>query len=177
MSNSSKSSGIASNILVSAEDIYARLQVLAQEINLDYAGRELDLVCLTTSAMVFSADLMRLIAVPVRLHAMAFSSYAPVPRSGAVRITLDITESLEGRHVLVVEGLVISGRTPQYLMSLLRLRQPASLELCVIGSKPAELAVNLPIKYQLFAFGTEWVAGYGMGKGCERTSRHLINVS
>ena len=177
MSNSSKSSGVASNIIVSAEDIYARLQVLAHQINLDYGGRDVDLVCLTNSAMAFTADLMRLITVPVRLHAMAFSSFAPVPRSGAVRLTLDIAESLEGRHVLVLEGMVISGRTPQYLMNLLRLRQPASLELCVIGSKPAELAVDLPIKYRLFTFGTEWVAGYGIGKGAESASPDLIDLS
>jgi hypoxanthine phosphoribosyltransferase len=72
--------------------------------------------------------------------------------------------------------MVISGRTPLYLMNLLRLRHPASLALCVIGSKPAELAVDLPIKYRLFEFGKEWVAGYGIGHGQERASADLVNL-
>ena len=95
---------------------------------------------------------------------------------GAVRLTLDIDEPLQGRHVLVTEGMVISGRTPLYLRNLLLLRQPASLEFCVIGSKPEELAVDLPIKYRLFEFSKEWVAGYGIGHGSEKALPHLVNL-
>lgn len=147
------------------------------QINDDYAGREIDLVCLTNAAMTFTADLMRALEVPVRLHVLAFISYVPTPASGEVRLTLDIGEPLQGRHVLVTEGMVISGRTPFYLMNLLRLRQPASLELCAIGIKPAESAVNLSIRYRLFEFGKEWVAGYGIGHGAEKASPHLLDMS
>jgi hypoxanthine phosphoribosyltransferase len=167
----------SSRILVSAEQIHERLQLLAQQINVDYEGHELDVICLTNSAMTFTTDLVRLIEVPVKVHMMAFISYTPAPKSGEVRLTLDIADALEGRNVLVVEGMVISGRTPLYLMNLLRLRQPASMELCAIGSKPSELAVDLPIKYRLFEFGKEWVAGYGIGHGAEKGSGDLLDMS
>lgn len=163
-------------VLVAAAELRERLEQLANEINRDYAGREIDLVCLSNSAMVFTADLARLIKVPVRQHLLAFTTYPNAPQSGEVRITLDVAEPLEGRHVLLVEGMVISGRTPLYLMNLLRLRRPASLDLCVIGSKPAELAVELTIKYRLFEFGKEWVAGYGIGHGAEKSSMDLVNL-
>jgi hypoxanthine phosphoribosyltransferase len=127
--------------------------------------------------MTFTADLVRMLEVPTRLHALAFTSYASTPKSGEVRLTLDIGEPLEGRHVLVTEGMIISGRTPLYLMNLLRLRQPASLEICAIGSKPEELAVDLRIKYRLFEFAKEWVAGYGIGHGAEKASSNLLDIS
>ena len=164
-------------VLIQAETLRQRLHIVAAEINSDYAGRQVDVICLTNSAITFTADLMRLLRIPARLQALAFTSYSPSPRSGEVRLTLDIVEPLEGRHVLVVEGMIVSGRTPLYLLNLLRLRQPASLELCAIGSKPAELAVELQIKYQLFEFGTEWVAGYGIGHGAERASADLMDIS
>ena len=176
MSNLSNSSINVQKILVSADKIRERLQALAQQINLDYNGREIDLVCLTNSAMTFTADLVRLIEVPVRLHLIAFNSYAPPPKSGEVRLTLDIDEPLENWHILVVEGMVISGRTPFYLMNMLRLRQPASLELCAIGLKTKQLAVDLRVRYHLFDFDHEWVAGYGIGYGTEKASTALLNM-
>ncbi|MGP1666285.1 MAG: phosphoribosyltransferase [Rhodanobacter sp.] len=163
-------------VLIPAETLRQRLQEVARQINGDYVGREIDLVCLTNAAMILTADLVRLLEVPVRTHALAFTSYSPAPMSGEVRLTLDIGEPLQGRHVLVTEGMVISGRTPLYLMNLMRLRQPASLELCAIGSKPAELAVDLPIKYRLYEFGKEWVAGYGIGHGVEKASPDLLDL-
>ena len=176
MSNLSHAYSSNPEILVTSEKILERLEELAKQINVDYEGRDIDVVCFTKSAMTFTTDLVRLIRRPVRLHEIAFDSYAPSPNSGEVRLTLDLTTPLEGRHVLVVEGVVISGRTPLYLMNLLRLRQPESLELCVIGSKPKELAVDLSIRYSLFEFSTEWVAGYGIGHGTERTAAALLNL-
>lgn len=166
----------APTVLVSAVELHERLEQLANEINRDYAEREIDLVCLSNSAMFFTADLARLIKVPVRLHLLAFVSYPKALQSGEVRITLDVAEPLEGRHVLLVEGMIIGGRTPLYLMNMMRLRQPASLDLCVIGSKPDELAVNLEIKYRLFEFGREWVAGYGIGHDVEKSLMDLVNL-
>ncbi len=164
------------NILVSAEKIQKRLEQLGKQINMDYENLKLDLVCLTNAAMPFAADLMRLLAVPTQLHAMAFTSYESAPQSGEVRITLDIGEPMQDRHLLVMEGMVISGRTPLYLMNLLRLRRPASLELCAIGIKPKQLAVELPVKYRLFEFDNEWVCGYGIGHGPEKALADLINL-
>ena len=163
--------------LYDADAISDRVAIVADQINRDYFGREIDIVCLTNAAIPFTSDLMRLLVVPARLHTLAFTSYSPATMSGEVRITLDIDESLYGRHVIMVEGMVISGRTPLYLMNLLRLRQPLSLELCAIGSKPAELSVDLVIKYCLFSFENEWVAGYGIGKGLERVLPNLIDTA
>lgn len=164
-------------VIYESDEIGSRVAIVANQINRDYAGREIDIVCLTNAAMPFTSDLMRLLAITTRLHLMAFISYSPAPMTGEVRVTLDVSEPLHGRHVLVVEGMVISGRTPLYLMNLLRQRQPETIELCAIGSKPGELAVELPIKYRLFEIGREWVAGYGIGKGPERTLPYLIDTA
>jgi hypoxanthine phosphoribosyltransferase len=177
MGNISQSSQNAANVLKSAQRINERLHVLARQINEDYFGREIDMVCFTNSAMTFTTDLMRLVKVPVRLHLMAFDSYQPAPKSGEVRLTLDLAEPLAGRHVLIVEGMIISGRTPLYMMNLLRLRQPESIEICVVGSKPLELVVGLSIKYRLFEFSSEWVAGYGIGNSIKKTSSDLVDLS
>lgn len=99
-------------IVVSAEEVQRRVPELAAQISADYADREIDLVCLTHSAMMFTADLVRRVTVPVRQHALAFSSYPQSPASGEVRLIFDIAEPLQGRHVLLTEGMVISGRTP-----------------------------------------------------------------
>ena len=170
------SMNVSSRVVVSSDELRARILSLAQMINSDYAGREVDVVCLSNSATTFTSDLLRLLEVPTKLHLISFVSYTPAPTSGEVRVTLDVGEPLQGRHVLVVEGMVISGRTPLYLMNLLRLRQPASLELCAIGRKPSELAVDLSVKYCLFEFASEWVAGYGIGSGAEKGSPNLVNL-
>jgi hypoxanthine phosphoribosyltransferase len=162
--------------LVTADELRRRNEALADQINRDYADREIDLVCLSNSATVFAADLARVIRVPLRQHLLAFTAYPNAPQSGEVRLTLDVGEPLQDRHVLLVEGMIISGRTPLYLMNLLRLRCPASLELCAIGMKPAQLAVDLRVKYHLFDFDQEWVAGYGIGHGPEKASSNLINL-
>lgn len=166
----------APTVLVAAAELRERLEQLANEINRDYEGREIDLVCLSNSAMVFAADLARLIQLPLRQHLLAFISYPTASHSGEVRITLDVGEPLHDRHVLLVEGMIISGRTPLYLMNLLRLRQPASIELCAIGMKPKQLVVSLPVRYHLFDFDQEWVAGYGIGHGLEKANSALVNL-
>lgn len=165
------------NILASSEIIQERLIHMAEKINRDYACREIDLVCLGNSASMFVADLVRLVHIPMRQHLLVFSSYHDTPTSGAVRLTLDVANSLENRHILLAEGMIISGRTPLYLMDMLRLRRPASLEICAIGMKPSLLSVNLQVKYCLFDFDKEWVAGYGIGNGPEKVSANLINLA
>lgn len=162
------------HILYDAEAIGARVADLARDITADYAGRELDVVCLINGASTFCADLVRQISVPVRQHAFGFSSYTGAPQSGEVRITLDVAEPLQDRHVLVVEGIVVSGRTPRYVIEMLRLRKPASLALCALGKKPNALAVDLDVRYVAFEFGDEIAVGYGVGKGPERAWPYLV---
>src|SRR3954470_24510438 len=123
-------------VLVDANRLRLRIAELGAQITRDYEGREIDVVCLINGASMFCADLVRCIARPVRVHPLAFTSYAGGPHSGEVRVTLDVAEPLMGRHVLLVEGVVVSGRTPLYLMEALKLRRPASLALCALGVKP-----------------------------------------
>ena len=105
---------VQKSVLVSAQKIQHRVRELAAQISADYSGREIDLVFLTHSALMFAADLARHITVPVRQHTLAFSSYPQSLRSGEVRLILGVAEPLQGRHVLLNEGMVINGRTSLY---------------------------------------------------------------
>jgi hypoxanthine phosphoribosyltransferase len=162
-------------VIHGAQIIQARVSALAREISADYAGRELHVVCLINGAMTFCADLVRQITVPTYQHALGFSSYSGAPPSGEVRVTLDVAEPLQRQHVLVVEGIVVSGRTPKYVMDLLRLRQPASLAMCALGRKAKAIAVDLEVRYVAFEFGDEIAVGYGVGKGPDRAWAHLAD--
>lgn len=161
--------------LVTAEKIEQRVRDLTNQINKDYTGLTLDIVCLVNSASFFCVDLIKNLRIPSRLHHMAFTSYPIGNESGEVRITLDVNEPLFGRHVLVVEGIVVSGRTPRYVLDSINLRQPASLALCALGVKASQLAVTLPLKYVAFELGPEIATGYGIGSGCEKTLANLIH--
>jgi hypoxanthine phosphoribosyltransferase len=165
-----------SRILYSSELIKDRVAELGRRINADYAGRQLDIVCLINGAATFCADLVRHIDLPMRQHYVGFTSYSPSPESGEVRFTLDVAEPLQGRDVLVVEGVVVSGRTPLFLMQSLGLRRPATLALCALATKPRMLAVDLEVKYAAFELGDEVACGYGVGKGPERASPHLLDT-
>lgn len=160
--------------LVDEATLRSRVSELAMQITNDYADREIDVVCLLNGASAFGLDLVRAIRRPTRLHYLGFNSYQGAPASGEVCITLDVREPLGGRHVLLVEGMVISGRTPRYLLDALHLRQPASLALCALGVKPKARAVELPVAYHGFEFGTEVALGYGMGSGPERSLPYIV---
>lgn len=157
----------------SSEEIEERLAGTARQINRDYAGRSLDIVCVANGASMLCADLVRRLDMPVQVHWLAFSSYSPGTPSGEVRLLLDIDRPLFGRHLLLVEGIIVSGRTPRYIVDMLRVRQPASIAICAIGIKRKALAVELSIAYPLFEFGEEIVVGYGVGDGAEKTLPYL----
>jgi hypoxanthine phosphoribosyltransferase len=159
--------------LRAAPDIAERVRALGAEISRDYAGRTIDLVYMINGASTFAQDLARQITVPVRMHAVGFTSYPKPSPSGEVRLTLDVTESLHGRDLLLVEGIIVSGRTPKYIAEMFRLRQPASLALCAIGVKRPALAVDLEVAYSAFEFTNEVVVGYGVGDGPEKTLPYL----
>jgi hypoxanthine phosphoribosyltransferase len=164
-------------VLYSAEAIRERVRSIGRSITEDYRDRQLDVVCLVNGASVFCADLIRQIGVPVRLHTLAFSSYAGAPSSGEVRVTLDIEEPLQDRHVLIVEGVIVSGRTPRYVLDILKSRKPASIALCALATKPRLLAVELNINYTGFELTDEMLVGYGVGKGVERASPDLLDAA
>ena len=149
--------------LVASEDLQRRIAELGAEISRDYAGRELIMVGVLKGAVLFLADLMRHIVVPCEIDFMAVSSYgSETDSSGVVRILKDLDASIAGRDVLVVEDIIDSGLTLQYLMRNLRARNPASLEVCALLTKPERLRVDLSPRYLGFEIPNRFAIGYGL---------------
>jgi hypoxanthine phosphoribosyltransferase len=149
--------------LVSREDLQRRVAELGAEVSRDYAGRELVMVGVLKGAVLFLADLMRSIDVPCEVDFMAVSSYgSQTDTSGVVRILKDLDASISGRHVLIVEDIIDSGLTLQYLMRNLRARDPASLEVCSLLTKPDRLRVDLSPRYIGFEIPNRFAIGYGL---------------
>ena len=150
-------------ILVQPDDLRRRVRELAQEISHDYEGRDLVLVCVLRGAVFFLADLMRELDVDCELDFMAVASYgSSTDSSGVVRILKDLDVSIEGRHVLIVEDIVDSGLTLQYLLRNLGARSPASLEVCALLTKPERRKVDLPTRYVGFEIPNRFAIGYGL---------------
>jgi hypoxanthine phosphoribosyltransferase len=150
-------------VLVSAEDLRRRVAELAEAITRDYAGRSLLLVGVLKGAMFFLSDLMRLIEIPVEVDFMAVASYgSATDSSGVVRILKDLDVVIEGRDVLIVEDIVDSGLTLQYLLRNLGSREPRTLEVCALLIKPQRRKVDLPTRYVGFEIPDRFVIGYGL---------------
>jgi len=150
-------------VLVSAEEVQRRVAELGEQISRDYAGRSLLLVGVLKGAVFFLSDLMRYIDVPVEVDFMAVASYgSATDSSGVVRILKDLDASIEGRDVLIVEDIVDSGLTLQYLMRNLGSRNPSTLEVCALLTKPERRKVDLPTRYVGFEIPNRFVVGYGL---------------
>jgi hypoxanthine phosphoribosyltransferase len=150
-------------VLVTAEDLKRRVVELGEEISRDYAARPLLLVGVLKGAVFFLSDLMRYIAVPVEVDFMAVASYgSATDSSGVVRILKDLDASIEGRDVLIVEDIVDSGLTLQYLLRNLGSRNPRTLEVCALLTKPERRKVDLPTRYVGFEIPDRFVVGYGL---------------
>ena len=155
--------GDIDRILITGDEIQAKVLELGDRITEDYRGRDLLLVGVLKGAFVVMADLSRCIRLPLQFDFMAVSSYgAATKTSGVVRILKDLDHELEGRHVLLVEDIVDSGLTLAYLLRNLRARKPASLEVCAMLRKPEVLRVSLDIRYLGFDIPPEFVVGYGL---------------
>jgi len=149
--------------LVSEAQLRQRVIELGQEISRDYAGRSLLLIGVLKGAMFFLSDLMRSIEVPVEVDFMAVASYgSATDSSGVVRILKDLDVVIEDRDVLIVEDIVDSGLTLQYLMRNLGSRNPRTLEVCALLTKPARRKVELPTRYVGFQIPDRFVVGYGL---------------
>jgi hypoxanthine phosphoribosyltransferase len=149
--------------LVSREDLMRRVAELGEEISRDYEGRDLMMVCVLKGAVFFLGDLMRKLTVPCEVDFMAVSSYgSQTDSSGVVRILKDLDAPIEGRHVLIVEDIIDSGLTLQYLMRNLKARRPASLEVCSLLTKPERLRVDLSPRYIGFEIPDRFAIGYGL---------------
>jgi hypoxanthine phosphoribosyltransferase len=150
-------------MVVPAVDLQRRVVDLAAAISSDYAERRLLLVCILKGAVFFLSDLMRHIDIPVEVDFMAVASYgSATDSSGVVRILKDLDTPLEGRDVLIVEDIVDSGLTLQYLLRNLGSRDPASLEVCALLTKPSRRKVDLPTRYVGFEIPDRFVVGYGL---------------
>ena len=151
------------SVLVSREELRAKVAELGARISADYAGREILLVGVLKGAVFFMADLARHITVPVSLDFMAVSSYgSSTDSSGVVRILKDLDTMIEGRDVLIVEDIIDSGLTLSYLMKNLRSRRPASLEVCALLTKPSRRRVDIGCRYVGFEIPNLFVVGYGL---------------
>jgi hypoxanthine phosphoribosyltransferase len=150
-------------VLVTAEQLQQRVRELGAAISRDYAGRRPLLVGVLKGAVFFLSDLMRFIDVPVEIDFMAVASYgSTTDSSGVVRILKDLDVAIEGRDVLIVEDIVDSGLTLQYLLRNLGSRNPSSLEVCALLTKPERRKVQLPTRYVGFEIPDRFVIGYGL---------------
>jgi hypoxanthine phosphoribosyltransferase len=153
-------------ILVNAEELQNRVRELAAEISRDYADRDLVLIGVLKGAVFFLSDLMRQLEVPCEVDFMAVASYGSATRSsGVVRILKDLDAVIEGRDVLIVEDIVDSGLTLQYLLRNLGARNPRTLEVCALLTKPERRKVQLPTRYVGFEIPDRFVIGYGLDHG------------
>jgi len=150
-------------ILVQPDDLQHRVRELGEEITRDYAGKEPLLVCVLKGAVFFLSDLMRAIDLPCEVDFMAVASYGSATQSsGVVRILKDLDAVIAGRDVIIVEDIVDSGLTLQYLLRNLKGRDPASLAVCALLTKPARLEVDLSPRYVGFEIPNRFVVGYGL---------------
>jgi hypoxanthine phosphoribosyltransferase len=150
-------------VLVEAEDLKRRVGDLAAEISRDYEGRDLLLIGILRGAVLFLADLMRKLTIPCEIDFMALSSYgSKTDSSGVVRILKDLDGPIDGRDVLIVEDIIDSGLTLHYLMRNLKARNPASVEVCALLTKPERRRVDLPTKYVGFEIPNLFAIGYGL---------------
>jgi hypoxanthine phosphoribosyltransferase len=153
-------------ILISEEQIRQRTHELAQEISRDYEGKDLLLVCVLKGGIVFLVDLMRELTIPHSIDFMATSSYgASTESSGVVRILKDLDKPIEGRNVLIVEDIIDTGHTLDYLTRILYERAPASLHICTLLNKQERREVDIPIDYVGFNIPNKFVIGYGLDFG------------
>ena len=150
-------------ILVGAEDLTRRVKELAAQISADYADKDLLLIGVLKGAVFIVSDLMRHLDIPVEVDFMAVASYGSATRSsGVVRILKDLDAAIEGRDVLIVEDIVDSGLTLQYLLRNLGSRNPRTLEVCALLTKPERRKVDLPTRYVGFEIPNRFVVGYGL---------------
>jgi len=155
--------GLIGEVLVTEQQLQARIRELGAELARDYADRDVLLIGVLKGAVLFMSDLIRAIPLPVEVDFMAISSYgAGTESSGIVRILKDLDTTIEDRHVLVVEDIVDSGLTLSYLLRSLGARRPASLEVCALLTKPERREVDVNCRYVGFEIPNRFVVGYGL---------------
>ncbi len=165
-------------VLITEGEIQAKVAELGDRVSADYAGTELTLVSVLKGSLPFMADLMRSITIPVQIDLMEVSSYggSATETSGLVRILKDLSSSIDGRHVLIVEDIIDTGLTLNYLVRYLRGKNPASLRICTLLDKPARRLVEIPIDYRGFEIPDQFVIGYGLDYGERYRNLRFVGV-
>jgi hypoxanthine phosphoribosyltransferase len=165
--------------LISESDIQDRVNELAARISADYANEEeIVLIGVLKGAFIFLADLARRLTIPRSIEFIAVSSYGSGSKSGAVRLVMDVRGNIEGKHVLIVEDIVDTGNTLNYLIGILQSHGPASIRTCTLLHKAGSTEVDVAIDYVGFGIGDEWVVGYGLDYAEQnRTLPYIGNVT
>jgi hypoxanthine phosphoribosyltransferase len=155
---------IIAEILIDETSLQKRIAEMAEEINKDYAGEELLLICILRGGIVFMVDLMRHITIPHALDCMAITTYGVGARSstGNIRMSLDLQTNIEGKNVLLVEDIVDSGFTLFHVLEMLETRRPKSLKVCALLDKEDRREIDVPIHYRGFSIPNKFVFGYGL---------------
>jgi hypoxanthine phosphoribosyltransferase len=153
-------------VMITDDQIREKTAELGRKLTEDYRGKNPLLICVLKGGLMFLADLMREIDIPVEIDFMAVSSYGDATESsGVVRILMDLDRNIEGRHVLIVEDIIDTGRTLTYIIENLRTRDPASIKVCTLLNKPARRVLDIPIDYVGFEIPDRFVIGYGLDYG------------
>lgn len=161
--------------MITQDRLQKRVRELGAQISKDYADKDLMLIAILKGSFVFAADLIRAITIEATIDFMAISSYGSDSASGVVRITKDLEESIGGRNVLLVEDIIDTGLTANYLTRVLQEHRPASLEICALLDKSARRLIDLPIRYQGFEIPDLFVVGYGLDY--QQRYRNLPSIS
>jgi hypoxanthine phosphoribosyltransferase len=153
-------------VLITDEQIREKTAELGRQLSEDYRDKNPLLICVLKGGLMFLADLMREMRIPVEIDFMAVSSYGDATESsGVVRILMDLDRNIRGRHVLIVEDIIDTGRTLSYIIENLRTRGPASVKVCTLLNKPARRVLDIPIDYVGFEIPDRFVIGYGLDYG------------
>jgi hypoxanthine phosphoribosyltransferase len=170
--------GDVGEILLTEDQIQAKVAELGARISADYGGQRITLVSVLKGALPFMADLMRNITVPVGIDLMEVSSYGgtATESSGLVRILKDLSSSIEGEDVLIVEDIIDTGLTLNYLVRYLRGKNPASLKICTLLDKPARRLVDISVDYVGFTIPDRFVVGYGLDYGEDYRNLRFVGV-
>lgn len=149
--------------LISEELINAKVRALGERISREYTGKTVHLVCILKGSIFFTCELAKRITVPVTIDFMSVSSYdSGTVSSGKIKIKKDLDESIEGKHVIIIEDIIDSGRTLSRLVPLLQERKPASIEVATLLDKPDRREFDVEVKYTCFSIPDKFVVGYGL---------------
>ena len=150
-------------VMISEEDVDAKIEELGRRISQDFEGEAVHLICILKGSIFFVCELAKRITLPVTIDFMQVSSYgAETKSSGVVRLSKDLDEPLQGKNVIIVEDIIDSGRTLNHLVKLLGQRNPKSMTLCTLLDKPSRRVMEVDVKYTGFQIPDEFVVGYGL---------------